>query len=291
MDRSVKYTNTDGQTIEISYSRPFILTGLEGFGAVTNEIASKKVHDFDGAQFVGESLVVRDMSINCRIIADSQEELSIYRKQLESAFNPQLAGTLYFEEFGKSYSIDVKVEIGADFDLAKTQTSQEFQLVLKALDPRWRDTSYYDSLIPLSTAVNKFKFPLVITDSFVFASMVSGQIIEINNTGDYAVGGVFTIKIMGPVKNPRIYNVLTQHFFGFSGDYDLGTTLTVITVYGKKKVRKVVDGVETNAMSEHMSGSDFIVLEKGSNYLQIQADSGVNSTIGELNFTPLVVGV
>lgn len=291
MDRSVKYTNTDGETIEIGYKPPFFLTGLEGFSAVANEITSGKVHDLAGEQFINESLVARDMTVNCRVVAGSPEELATYRTQLISAFNPELAGILYFEEFGKSYSIDVKVEIGADFDLEKTQKSQEFQLVLKALDPYWRDTSIYDSLIPLSKVENKFKFPLIITDNFIFASMISGEIISVNNSGSVEVGGIFRMKIKGDVSNPRIHNVLTQEYFGFNGTYSNGTEFVISTLRGKKKVGKTIDGTTINAMSERMLGSSFLQLKKGENYFQLQADNDINLVIGELNFTPLVLGV
>lgn len=289
--KNIRYVNTEGQSISFGYIPPFYLSDLEGFGAVTNEIYSQKIYDMDGAEFVDQSLSIRDLAVTGEIVARTAQELAKYRREMESIMNPRIAGTLYYEEFDKIYAIDVKVEIGPDFDFEKSNITQKFKFVMKALDPRWRDTSFYDSLIPLSTVINKLKFPLVITNDFVFAIMESGKIVNIKNNGDYEVGGVFTIKVMSPVKNPRIYNVVTQQYFGWTGTYQLGTTLTVSTIYGKKKVRKTVDGVETNAMADHMAGSEFLTLKKGDNYLQVQSDVGINGTVGELNFTPLVVGV
>ena len=52
-----------------------------------------------------------------------------------------------------------------------------------------------------------------------------------------------------------------------------------------------MNGTEVNAMSERLENSTFLFLEKGANYLQVQADSGVDGVIVNLTFTPLVMGV
>jgi hypothetical protein len=287
----IRYTNSEGLSVDISRDRPFILENLEGFGPVQNEIKSSQMYGLDGAAFVDDKLVVRDMAIEGTIVAESNEQLMEYRQTLAQIFNPKINGTLYFEEHGNKYMIDVEVEHGPNFDLKTYNIAQKFQLLLKALDPYWRDTSVYDSLIPLSRVENKFKFPLILTDDFVFASLVSGEIIEVDNSGSVEVGGIFRMKLNGEVTNPRIYNVLTQEYFGFQGTYPAGTEFEINTIRGSKKVTKNIDGVSTNSMSERMPESTFLQIKKGANYFQIQVDDEVNLVIGTLNFTPLVLGV
>lgn len=287
----IKYTNAEGSTVEIYEQRPYILQNIEGFGPVQNQITSREMFGVDGAIKVDDKLVIRDLLIEGTIAAESNEDLMVHRQELAKIFNSKINGTLHYEEYGKKFMIDVEVEHGPNFDMENTKRTQKFQIMLKALDPYWRDTSVYDSLIPLSKIENKFRFPLILTDDFVFASLVSGEIIEVDNSGSVEVGGVFRLKLNGEVTNPRIYNVLTQEYFGFKGTYPSGTEFEISTVRGKKRVTRTLDNVTTNAMSERMPESVFLQIRKGANYFQIQADDEVNLVMGTLNFTPLVLGV
>ena len=44
-------------------------------------------------------------------------------------------------------------------------------------------------------------------------------------------------------------------------------------------------------MSERTVGSTFLQMDLGDNYIQIQATSGVEGCLGELEFTPKIMGV
>lgn len=289
--KKVKYRNTEGNEIYFEGKPPYILSDTIDFGAVNNILTTQSVHDLDGEILINKKLDTRPLSVEGTIARDSAKEIASDRRELIKVFNPKLTGTLTYEYFEKVYQIDVEVEIAPEFPKARNATTQPFALRLKALDPYWMDTTFYDSLIPLSTKESGFKFPLVITDSFVFATLRSGNIIEIDNNGDVAVGAEFRMKTYGEATNPRIYNVLTQEYFGFSGTYPAGTEFCIITRRGEKKVTKTVDEETTNAMGERMPGSTFLTLRKGLNFLQVQADDAVDAVFGELNFTPLVMGV
>lgn len=287
----VKYLNVEGSEVYIGPSSPYYLIAKEGFGAVENILTTQKIYGVDGEILIGESLEARDMRIEGTVVRNSLNSLADDRRELTRIFNPKIAGTIYYELFDKEYMIDVKIEHAPIFRKGENQELEHFEIRLKALDPYWRDTSVYDSLIPLSKIENKFRFPLILTDDFVFASLVSGEIIEVDNSGSVEVGGVFKMKLNGEVTNPRIYNVLTQEYFGFDGTYPSGTEFEISTVRGKKRVTKTIGNVTTNAMSERMPESVFLQIRKGANYFQIQADDEVNLVIGTLNFTPLVLGV
>ena len=62
--------------------------------------------------------------------------------------------------------------------------------------------------------------------------------------------------------------------------------------YVESCMRKIVNGVETNAVPERMEGSSFFRLSKGDNYLQLKAaNNSQNGITCEMQFTPLVSGV
>ena len=99
------------------------------------------------------------------------------------------------------------------------------------------------------------------------------------------------MEFIGAVKNPRIYNVLTQEYFGFNGDFTPADKFELSTEQGNKYAKKINAGVETNAMPDRMTDSTFLMLKKGMNYLQVQAESGVKMALVNVKFRPLVIGV
>lgn len=287
------YTNTNSESLVFSSAKPFILSTKDGFSSVENIITSQKNFGQDGETFVSHNLAVRNISFSGTIVGKDKSELLSHRRSLVRVFNPKLAGTLYYENDNGHYQIDVIPEFApviGENDLQGFRNMKPYSITLKALDPYWSDTSLTDGLIQLSTVEPLFSFPLDITENYVFATAKSGEIIKVTNNGDISVGGVFRLKLAVTVVNPKIYNIYTQEFFGFTGTYTSGTLLEISTVRGNKYVRKFTTTWE-NAMSERTVGSTFLQMDLGDNYIQIQATSGVEGCLGELEFTPKIMGV
>lgn len=287
---NLKYKNTDGVTINIGSAPPYYLLSREGFSAVNNTITSEKTYGLDGETFISQTLDVRNLTINGFVLGDTRVELNDLRRDLIKAFNPKLAGTLTLQNDNGTYVIDVIPELAPNISDKSTGIGHEFTITLKALDPYWQDESLGDGLIELSTIEPKFNFPLAISSAFVFATAKSGEIITVLNDGDVDTGCLFRLRLVTTVVNPRIYNIYSQEFFGFSGTFVAGTVFEVSTTRGDKYARKFLTEWE-NAMPNRMSGSTFMQITRGSNYLQIQADSGVDGCLGDLEFAPKLLGV
>ncbi|MDI9491134.1 MAG: phage tail family protein [Bacillota bacterium] len=287
----IKYINTEKTEVVLNNRPPFYITSLEGFDAVENIISSVANYGQDGETVTGQRYAVRDLTIEGTITADSDKELQQLKREITKAFVRDLAGTLYYSRHDKEYMIDVLIERAPKFIDTETNFAENYMIQLTAMNPYWMDASFYDSLIPLSRVVNLFEFPLNITENFEFATISSGEIIEIENNGDTAVGAVFYMEFIGAVKNPRIYNVLTQEYFGFNGDFTPADKFELSTEQGNKYAKKISSGVETNAMPDRMTDSTFLMLKKGMNYLQVQAESGVKMALVNVKFKPLVIGV
>lgn len=289
--KRILYTNVDGETINIFERPPFILQKTEGFGSVQNEISYGGSYGMDGATKVSDRLAVRDMLIEGTIVADNNEQLMEYRQELAKIFNPKINGTLNYKEYEKEFVIDVEVEHAPNFDMENTKRSQKFQLMLKALDPYWTDKSEIDAEIPMAGEENLFEFPLEITDNFEFSRLVAGDVIEIHNNGDVAVGAVFTINVNGILVNPKLYNVITQEYFALNGTFTNGTRLRISTLRGNKRVEQDDGGGWYNIMTKRQVESKFLQIERGVNYLQLQADEGVDFTTSYIRFEPKILGV
>lgn len=289
---TVTYKNTNGKELVLGRFAPFFMLSFSGFGTPENNVVSQNLFGIDGAQKIAQQLNVRDMEVIMRIMARNFDDLQHLKRTAISVLNPSLAGTIIYTTPNGKYEIDVEVIKGIDEAEDNTATTQKASLQFRALDPYWRDRSFYNNLIPLSHVRNLFKFPVNIVEKFKFAEMIPGEIITIENEGDAQVGAVFTMSFTKVVENPKIYNIRTQEYFGFNKTFNAGDKVTINTIRNQKRVLfKPNGGEEVNAMSMRMQGSTFLVLNQGNTYLQIQATSGLEGIIANLDYSPLVLGV
>lgn len=135
-------------------------------------------------------------------------------------------------------------------------------------------------------------WPLEITKGYEFATLKSGEIVPVTNDGDVSVGGTFYFSLGAEATDPEVYNVITQEFFRFKGSFEAGTKFKLVTTRGQKEaIMTDPNGVETNAMPLRDPNSTFLQLEKGDNYFQVKATTGIGNVIVQLDFQPLVGGV
>lgn len=286
------YTNAEGAEVVFSAQPPFAVLKKTGFGSVENTITTETQYGLDGAILVSERLESRDLTIKGEVIADSPRDLSILRRNLIDQLNPKIAGTLTYKAFEKEYKIDVLIVKAPEMDEPVKNITDDFTCSFLALDPYWADMSFYNALIPLAVAKKSHSWPLQITSKYVFASLISGEIIPIQNDGAVAVGGTFYFMLTSEATNPEVYNIQTQEFFRFNGSYPAGTKFKLVTIRGEKEaIMTNPSGVESNAMSLRDSDSSFLQIAKGTNYFQVKASSGVANVIVQLDYQPLVGGV
>lgn len=292
--REIIYTNTDGEQVRLGSRKPYLLTDFEGFDSPDNIIYSSENYNLDGEEYRTQRLDVRNITLNGQVIGEDRKTHLFYRRELIKVFNPKIAGTLRYENDIGVYEIDVIPEfpptINAN-DLKGQPRTKPYQIVLKALDPYWTDKSEIDAEIPMAREENLFEFPLEITNDFEFSRLIAGDVIEIQNNGDVAVGAVFTINVNGILVNPRLYNVITQEYFALNGTFTTGTKLRISTVRGKKRVEQDDGDGWYNIMTKRKVESTFLQIDRGINYLQLQADSGVEFTTSYIRFEPKILGV
>lgn len=290
----ITYTNTDGESIVLSEKQPYMLTGKEGFNSVENEIISQKGYEQDGETLVSQSLSVRNITLDGIVVGKTKSELLTYRREMIRIFNPKIAGSLVYQNDNGTYQIDCIPEFPPTIqeqELKGIRVAKPYKIILKALDPYFTDKSEIDAEIPMARIEPMFSFPLEITKNFEFARLIAGDVIEIQNNGDVAVGAVFTIDVNGPLVNPRLYNVITQDYFALKGTFMTGTKLRISTVRGKKKVEQNDGDGWFNIMTKRKVESKFLQIDRGINYLQLQADSGVKFTTSYIKFEPKILGV
>lgn len=290
----ITYTNTAGEQVVFSSEPPFMYTTKSGFETPENIVTKQQNYGMDGSSFLSARINDREIVINGVIRADSKEESAEYRMLLIRVLNPKLAGSLSYENEHGQYEIDV-IPVFAPIINEATYIGNglisDMQVIFDALDPLWTDKPEIDAEIPMAREENLFEFPLEITDNFEFSRLIAGDVIEIQNNGDVAVGAVFTINVNGILVNPRLYNVITQEYFALNGTFTTGTRLRISTVRGKKRVEQDDGDGWYNIMTKRKVESTFLQIERGINYLQLQADEGVEFTTSYICFEPKILGV
>lgn len=288
----IVYQNSDGEQLTFGLRPPFTVSKKTGFGAVENAITTEEQYGLDGAILVSERLDKRDLTIKGTVIGKSPSDLYELQHEMIRVLNPKVAGSLIYRISDKEYQIDVLVVKAPEMDEATKNTTIEYTCSFLALDPYWRDMSIYNKLIPLAVATKKHFWPLNITPNYEFSSLKSGEIVPVKNDGDVAVGGTFYFTLGAEATNPEVYNVIAQEFFRFKGSFDAGTRFRLVTTRGlKEAVMTDPYGVETNAMPLRDPDSTFLQLEKGLNYFQVRATTGIGNVVVQLDFQPLVGGV
>lgn len=286
------YRNTEGAIITMGIERPFVITSSDGLDAIENDITTQTQFNMDGVSPVGQQLAARTITLKGEVVANSPSELEDLRLQFISVMNPYLAGSLEVETNGKTYSIDVLIKIAPDFGTSQKANEYEFTVELLAAQPYFYDVTDYNKLIPLSSIQNKMRFPLQITSNYIFASIISGAITTVTNTGDIQTGAVFTVKVSGNATNIKILNIATNEYFTINDSFVAGDTITLNTLRGHLQVYKIdKDGNKVNLMSKRDVNSTFFELKKGDNFIQITSATGETVITTDMQFTPLVLGV
>ena len=290
----ITYTNTDGLQVVFSSEPPFLYSTKDGFETPENIVSIQRNYGQDGAIQLGAQVDVRELSISGIIKGKDKADLAHNRRLLMQALNPKLAGTLLYENEHGAYELDVIPQFSPQINegtYVGAPSIEEYRVMLLALDPYWTDKSEIDAEIPMAREENLFEFPLEITDNFEFSRLIAGDVIEIQNNGDVAVGAVFTINVNGILVNPRLYNVITQEYFALNGTFTTGTKLRISTLRGKKRVEQDDGDGWYNIMTKRKVESTFLQIDRGINYLQLQADSGVEFTTSYIRFEPKILGV
>lgn len=278
----ITYTNIRGDSLILGKFPPFRLLNYSGFGSLENEIKSEKLHATDGERKMSSSLEVREIELEILLQGKNFEEERILRKTLMSTMNPKLTGTIEYKVLNETYEVDVEIVKG--FDPAYKKSIVQF----KALDPFWRDMSSLEHSVPLGRTLNLFSFPLEIIPDFEFASIESGNVVEVHNSGHAPVGFELFVECTGEVVNPSLLNIYTEQHFTFKHTFEIGDKIYINTKRGQKKV--LVN--DENGMSLRKLPATFLQLDnETTNYLILQADDGVENMTAEIRFYPVLTGV
>ena len=289
----VKFINSRGQSIQLGNDGPFILTKIEGTGAVNVDIQSHKSPYQDGETYLGNTLEPRFLSIEIMILADNIDEMARYRHKILQAFNPKLGQGKLIYQLG-----NIKREIKAISELAPVfpdaegfkDTMQPGLIQLYCSNPFFKDISETKEEVAIWRG--SFEFPLeIVEEGIELGYREPSLIVNVLNKGDVPCGMKIQFKALATVVNPSLFNVNTREYFKINKVLEAGEIITVTTHFQNKRVELSKNGVVSNAFNWIDLNSTFLQLDVGDNLFRYDADEGLDNLEVSIYYTPQYLGV
>ena len=268
----------------------FVLTEID-LGQVTAQHHTSSYYNQMGATIENTTIQTRSVSITGYVIGDTREELTQNKQALNRLVNPlQDLSIIVYNAYLLVCRPDYSVHYGKTIS-ENNDYMCKFLIQGTCGNPLF--TEIEQETISLSSTTGQPLFPLIIpqNEGIIFGKRVLEQIANLENTGDYPVGIVVTLKALGSVENPSITLVETQESIRLNKTLVQGEELVISTITGDKHVRGVLNGIESNYIQYLAYPFSWIQLQVGSNSIQYDADSGASNIQATISFSPAYMEV
>ena len=280
----ITFINSKGESVELGNDGPFILTKIEGTGAVNVDIQTQKSPFQDGEIYIDNRLEPRSLSIEIMVLAEDKEEMTKNRRKLLQVFNPKLGPGKLIYEFGNN-----RKEIEAISELAPVfpdagdfkDTMQPGLIQLYCPNPFWLDS--FEISEEITTWIGGISFPLRLPTTFAIAG---SRIINVVNNGD--VETPIKIEIFGPATNPKITLRETGEFIRIKDTLTADDIVTITTEFGNKRVEK--NGQNAFHILD-LPDSTFFSLQVGDNVIKFTTEDVSNNANTKISYRNRYLGV
>ncbi len=280
----VTFINSRGQSVQLGNDAPFILTKIEGTGAVNIDMQSQKSPYQDGVSYLGNTLDPRPISMEIMVLGDNIEEMARHRHELLQVFNPKLGQGKLIYQLGS-----IKREIRAISELAPVfpddknfkDTMQSGLIQLYCPNPFWLDE--YETSQEIITWIGGMSFPLRLPTKF---SMAGPKVINVINDGD--VETPIKLEIYGPATNPKITLRETGEFLRIKRILTSDDVVTITTEFGNKRVE--LNGENAFNILD-LPSSKFFTLDVGDNVIELTTEDVNNNANVKISYRNRYIGV
>lgn len=236
-----------------------------------------------GLSVLGTTVRSREIIITGHVIADVSKTSMIgltweeyFKKQEEQINNyKDIINKMFsvydeMEVSAKGYTITGRPETPVKYSYDLYENNEVlclFEISLLCSDPMfYRDVN----IVELSSMVNMFHFPLIIPENegVVFGEVFPRVAALVKNDGDVPVGcEVVMTAHGGSVKDPKLIDVNTNTFIGFSGvTLSDGDYIIINTTKTNENAKKYTSSGSVSLIGNMIEGSRFLQISKGSEY-------------------------
>lgn len=286
MIESVVLKNTVlGTQIDINKSSGEYWLNEVDFGQVESNVHTFKFIDQIGETVYNTTLGPRQIQISGWVAAWDSNSVSRMKRALNHFVNPK--------HLLEAYANDKKIQFYSRTSVVYSPTYKDnneyiskFLITGYCAYPLFTDANEHTVSVASTTPL--LRFPLVIPkDTGLLMGVRQPTLIaKVDNTGDLPVGYTIEFIAKGTVVNPIITDIGSQMFIKLNKTMKSGESIIVDTREGFRRIRGVINGVESNYFKYRTYDSRWLTLESGINYIRYNADEGVSALEVTIKFEP-----
>lgn len=291
------YVSARGDVLPLSESPYFVITHIDGQTSASADLSSSVVGNMDGDKVNNIRAVPRSIILDLRIRGGVEVEAA--KREILRVVKIKQRGSLVWTQDGRTITISGIVEVA---EMPRWTDSVTMQITLYCEQPFWEDLDAVVEQISEAISLHYFTthpagmlyFPV---EGIPFGAYDTIRTKSFYNDGDVAVGMEITIRALGTVTNPIIYDS-DGNYFGLGYEVTTpsaggtassifanplvlksGDFVKISTVRGNKTV--TLNG-ETNLFSKIKPGSKWLQMEAGDNAFTINSD---DESISNMTFS------
>lgn len=283
--------NSLGTSIDLTNTAtaPFFLQAFDTSSNVN--IYNSKGMKQDGANYLDNTLDIRDISLKIVVTGTSEDELINYKWKINNVFNPKNGeGWLIYKNGIRDKKIKCIVNKLPYFSPINAVMCNCL-INLTANNPYWQELQEIRD--DIAAWLGNFEFELEIPEDtgIELGHREPSLIVNVFNSGDVECGMRIVFKALASLSNPSLLNVNTKEYIKINKDMVAGEIITIMTQFNNKKIIDKLNGVETNALMYIDLGSTFLQLAVGDNLFRYNADEGLDNLECSIYYTPQYLGV
>lgn len=257
--------NKYGQQLELTHNPAYSISEIDGIDPPDADINTTRNAGADGSVF--NSAYMNNRTITITLAINKPTETN--RINLYQYFKSRFPVRIFYSNASRDVYIDGYVQSMTIGFFNKKQTAQ---IVIQCPQPLFNGKSQnvqqFSNILPL------FEFPFSIEESGIeFSRILDYMEVTIFNYGDVDTGGLISIKAVGSVVTPKIYNVETRESFILNISLSEGDEIIINTKRGEKSVKLISNGVTSNIVGSLAEGSTWLQLIPGGNVFTVDADA------------------
>lgn len=277
--------NAAGDKLSFAQNSPFTVTEIQGLNPPDATINMSEIALIDGAKYNSAKLNIRTINIAFAIEYEAaRNRIEVY-KVLKSK---QYVKVYYYGSYRQVW-IEGYIE---SIDISYWEMKQIVTCNILCPSPYFQAAQ--EMIDDVSAVFKNFHFPFASTaePEIVFGYFSEAVGVTVDNEGDVDCGLIIQIYVRKAVSDPKIYDYITQEYFGFEYDLQKADQVTIDTRKGHKSITLLRGGVEYNLFNKIMQGSTWLQLDaNGSSYVY-ELGQGSNASISvTFTHTDLYEGV
>lgn len=275
--------NESGEMLELTNNNNYVVTDVDGLLSPDTVINKTESVNIDGSKY--NSSKVNERTLSLTILPEYPVEEN--RQQLYNFFKVKKAVTVHFKNKNREVKIAGRFTKIDGSLFARTQT---LTVEILCNDPFFQDR--IRSIEDMAQVLSLFEFPFAIEEEGKEFSVINKTITkEIYNSGDVEAGFLITLRAVGTVVNPIIYDVNTRERFGLNFTMKYGDIIQINTNKGSKKVELIRDNITTNIINSIKQGNKWLQLRTGDNLFTYDCESGAENLYITFEFANRYEGV